>query len=109
MGMALKQRLLRSVFDETAEVFTDAVAPQTAFPFKAVQMEGPLSDTPLYNERDQICNMGFLPTINKREDASLGYRCPAEPVVDYVRKGGLVEDTEGRTCLCNNLAATAGF
>ena len=39
----------------------------------------------------------------------MGYRCPAEPVEDYVRKGGDAKDTEGRACLCNALAATAGF
>lgn len=45
----------------------------------------------------------------KRADGTLGYRCPAEPVDDYVRKGGQAEETVGRTCLCNTLAATAGF
>ena len=27
----------------------------------------------------------------------------------YVRKGGAVEDTEGRKCLCNGLMATIGL
>ncbi len=39
----------------------------------------------------------------------MGYRCPAEPVADYVRKGGDPADTVGRKCLCNGLLATAGL
>lgn len=37
------------------------------------------------------------------------HRCPAEPVDTYVAKGGDVEDTVGRQCLCNGLASTVGF
>jgi hypothetical protein len=44
-----------------------------------------------------------------RENGSLGYRCAAEPVDAYVRKGGLVEDTVGSICLCNGLMATCGL
>ena len=53
--------------------------------------------------------MGFLRAIIRKDDGSLNYRCPAEPVDDYVRKGGKREDTVDRTCLCNNLIATAGY
>jgi hypothetical protein len=45
----------------------------------------------------------------RREDGQIGYRCPAEPVAQYVKKGGKAADTEGRTCLCHNLSSTAGF
>ncbi len=31
------------------------------------------------------------------------------PVDDFVAKGGQVEETVGRSCLCNNLFATVGF
>jgi hypothetical protein len=30
-------------------------------------------------------------------------------VEDYLRKGGKIEDTEGRRCLCNGLMATVGL
>lgn len=33
----------------------------------------------------------------------------ASPVDDYLRKGGRLEETEGRTCLGNGLLATAGL
>jgi len=37
------------------------------------------------------------------------YRCSAEPVDHFVKKGGKIEDTVGRGCLCNNLSAAAGY
>jgi len=105
----LKQRLLRQVLDEDAEVLTSPIVSPTGFPFKVARLAGTLSEKDVYDARPRICDMGFLRTIFKREDGSFGYRCPAEPVDDYVRKGGQAEDTVGRSCLCNNLGATAGF
>ena len=45
----------------------------------------------------------------ERPDGSVGYRCAAEPVDAYVRKGGDVADTVGRSCLCNALTADVGL
>lgn len=109
MEPTLKARLLRQVLDEDASVFTSPVVSPTGFPFKVAQLSGTLTDKDVYDARPRICDMGFLRTLFKREDGEYGYRCPAEPVDDYVRKGGQAEDTEGRSCLCNNLGATAGF
>jgi len=72
-------------------------------------MEGTLTDPTLYAQRERICDMGFLRTLYKRPDGKIGYRCPAEPPEDYIRKGGAAEDTVGRVCLCNALGASAGF
>ena len=105
----LKARLLRQVLDENAEVFTSPTVSPTGFPFKVAQLEGTLSEQAVYDARHRICDMGGLRVVYKREDGSLGYRCAAEPVDDYVKKGGKAEDTVGRSCLCNNLAATAGY
>ena len=109
MEPSLKRRLLRQVLDEEAEVFTHPTVSPTGFPFKVAQLEGTLSDPALYEARPRICDMGFLRIIFKKEDGSLGYRCAAEPVEDFVKKGGQIEDTVGRSCLCNNLGSTAGF
>lgn len=109
MDADLKARLLRQVLDEEAEVFTSPTVSPTGFPFKVAQLEGTLSEQAVYEARQRICDMGGLRIVYKREDGSLGYRCAAEPVDDYVKKGGKAEDTVGRSCLCNNLAATAGF
>jgi nitronate monooxygenase len=109
MDGLIKQRVLHGLKDHTLSVRTDPVASPTGFPFKVVQVDGTLSDPKLYNERVRLCDVGYLRHLYKLPDGSLGYRCPAEPVDQYVAKGGKVEDTVGRMCLCNNLGAAAGF
>lgn len=109
MEPGLKKRLLRQVLDQDAQVLTSPVVSPTGFPFKVARLAGTMSESEVYAARSRICDYGGLRSLFKRADGTLGYRCPAEPVDDYVRKGGPIEDTIGRTCLCNNLAATAGF
>ena len=62
----------------------------------------PLHATP---PRERVCDLGYLRTPYQRPDGRLGYRCPAEPVQAYVEKGGRLEETVGRHCLCNALMA----
>ncbi len=109
MEPELKKRLLRKVLDEEAEVFTSPLVSPTGFPFKVAQLEGTLSDPEAYAARNRICDLGFLRILYKRENGTIGYRCAAEPVDDFVKKGGNAEDTINRSCLCNNLLSTAGF
>lgn len=105
----LKRQVLELSRQGRAKVFTDPVASPTGFPFKVVRLEGTASDDDLYEARTRICNLGYLRTAYKREDGKLGWRCPGEPVDDYVRKGGSAEDVEGRKCLCNALLANIGL
>jgi NAD(P)H-dependent flavin oxidoreductase YrpB (nitropropane dioxygenase family) len=92
-----------------ARVFTDPVASPTGFPFKVVQLEGTMSQPERYAGRERICDLGYLRHPYRRSDGSVGYRCPSEPVEDYVRKGGAEADTVGRKCVCNGLPATVGL
>jgi nitronate monooxygenase len=101
----IKARVLR----EAPHVFTDPVASPTGFPFKVAELEGTLSDADVYNERERICDLGYLRETYRKVDGSLGYRCPAEPVEDYVKKGGDAAVTVGRKCLCNGLIANVGM
>jgi NAD(P)H-dependent flavin oxidoreductase YrpB (nitropropane dioxygenase family) len=73
-----------------------------------VQMAGTVADPEVSSARDRICDLGYLRTPYRREDGTIGQRCPSEPVDAYVRKGGQVEETVGRKCLCNGLMASAG-
>ncbi len=41
--------------------------------------------------------------------AQVGYRCASEPIKDWLKKGGEIQATEGRKCLCNGLMANAGL
>jgi len=101
-----KRSVLKSVAQGAVEVFTDPEASPTGYPFKVVRWPGdPLQASP---PRERVCDLGYLRTPYQRPDGRLGYRCSGEPVQAYVEKGGRIEDTVGRRCLCNALLANIG-
>jgi len=104
----LKDRVIDMALKNEIVVRTSPLASPTGFPFKVVQMSGTLAEPAVYEARERVCDIGFLRHLYK-EDDKIGFRCPAEPVDQYVKKGGKLEETPGRTCLCNNLSAKAGF
>ena len=73
------------------------------------RLEGTVSEAEVYEERPRICNLGFLREAYRTPEGEIGYRCASEPVSLYVAKGGQVEDTVGRKCICNGLLANIGF
>lgn len=92
-----------------AHVFTDPLASPTGFPFKVAQLEQTLSDPVNYLNRRRVCDLGYLRHLYRKDDGTIGYRCPAEPLKHYLRKGGTVGETVGRKCVCNGLPATVGL
>lgn len=90
-------------------VRTDPRASPTGFPFKLLQLLGTMSDETRAFARQRICDLGYLREVYRKADGTPGYRCAGEPVEDYVRKGGTLEDTKGRLCLCNGLMANIGL
>jgi len=105
----LKQRLIAQAVKGEGVVFTDPLASPTGFPFKVAQLEGTGSAFPIYQERKRVCDLGYLrEAYAPSEGAAIAYRCAAEPVDNYVAKGGNIEDTVGRKCLCNALMANVG-
>jgi NAD(P)H-dependent flavin oxidoreductase YrpB (nitropropane dioxygenase family) len=105
----LKDELIRQALAGTLTVMTDPLASPSGYPFKVAPLAGSAADPSVYLARQRICDLGFLRTPYKRDDGSVGYRCPSEPVDAFVRKGGTPEDTQGRMCLCNGLLATVGL
>jgi nitronate monooxygenase len=105
----VKREVLGLSAEGEARVFTDPVASPTGFPFKVVELEQTLSDPVLYEGRTRICDLGYLRSAYEKDDGSTGWRCPSEPVKDYVRKGGDIADTVGRKCLCNSLMSNVGL
>jgi nitronate monooxygenase len=91
-----------------AQVFTDPLASPTGFPFKVAQLEGTSSELRIYQERTRVCDLGYLRESYAKDNGGIGYRCAAEPVANFVAKGGKPEDAEGRKCLCNALMANIG-
>jgi len=105
----LKQQVFQLSRAGKLRVFTDPLASPTGFPFKVVQLPGSLSESKSLPPRARLCDLGYLRHAYRRADGTIGYRCPAEPVEDYVRKGGPLAETVGRECVCNGLVATIGL
>src|SRR5215207_614405 len=106
---SLKRDVIREAQEDAIDVLTDGRASPTGFPFKVVQLEGTVSQLPVYQRRERVCDLGYLRQAYRREDGRIDYRCAAEPVETYVKKGGERENTAGRKCLCNALFATIGM
>lgn len=105
----IRRALVQQALLGRYRVFTDPLASPAGFPFKVAQMEGTLSEKEVYDQRRRICDLGFLREAYLRDDGTVGYRCPAEPLAAFVAKGGAVADTVGRKCLCNALVANIGM
>ncbi|MBN1403736.1 MAG: nitronate monooxygenase [Opitutales bacterium] len=105
----VKSKIIGSCRRGISRVFTDSRASPTGFPFKVFGLENTMSEDEDYKGRRRVCDLGYLRHLFKKEDGSVGYRCPAEPVDAYLRKGGDAADIEGRKCLCNGLMATIGL
>jgi nitronate monooxygenase len=105
----LKQQVIQAILDGDAQVFTDANASPTHFPFKVLRLRDSLSESHEYRSRKRICDLGYMRNPYVRDDGRIGYRCPAEPVKDYVEKGGSAEGGVDKKCLCNALLANIGL
>jgi nitronate monooxygenase len=105
----LRREVVASSLAGTARVFTDPLASPTGFPFKVVRAPGTLADPTTYARRERICDLGYLRRPYVSENGTVGYRCPAEPVDDLIRKRGCPSEADGRKCVCNGLIATVGL
>lgn len=105
----VKAEALRHSTAGTVDLLTDARASPTGMPFKVLSIAGTASDPLVSAQRRRGCDLGYLRQSYAKADGSVGYRCPAEPEEDFVRKGGNVLDTQGRKCLCNGLLAAIGL
>ena len=106
LSSEIKRQVVANAVSGDLRVRTDPRASPTGYPFKIVSWPGgPGSEKP----RERKCDLGYLRVPYARPDGRLDYRCSSEPIADYVRKGGTVEATEGRKCLCNALASDIGL
>jgi NAD(P)H-dependent flavin oxidoreductase YrpB (nitropropane dioxygenase family) len=103
LDASLKRSVLAHAARGEVEVRTDPRASPTGYPFKVVHWP----DEPLAIRR-RICDLGYLRVAFRGPDGRVDYRCPAEPEESYVKKGGAIEDTVGRRCLCNGLLSVIG-
>lgn len=104
----ISPELKKAIFNSKKEIFTDPSASPTGFPFKVAQLKGTLSECSVYEARPRVCNLGYLRERYRKTDGTMGSRCRAEPVKDYVAKGGKEKDTVNSKCLCNALLSNIG-
>lgn len=109
IDVPLRERLLTELAAGRLEVRTDPLASPTGFPFKVASLPGTLTEAETYASRPRQCDLSYLRVPYERTPGTVGYRCPAEPVEVFVRKGGAAADTVGRKCLCNALTANVGL
>lgn len=110
LGDFAKRSVLESVWNnDPLKVFTDPLASPSGFPFKVVMKSDTLWDEQVYEARPRKCDLGYLRSAYKTEAGDVGLRCAAEPIEAYLKKGGLLEETKGRKCLCNGLFAGVGM
>jgi NAD(P)H-dependent flavin oxidoreductase YrpB (nitropropane dioxygenase family) len=98
--------VLSAAARNAVDVLTDPRASPTGFPFKVVNWAENPAD---WERRERVCDLGYLRSAYRRPDGTIRFRCASEPVDTYVAKGGKVEETEGRKCLCNALMANVGL
>ena len=104
----LKAMLIEQALSGSGKILTDPLASPTGFPFKVAQLEGTSSTAEIYQERKRVCDLGYLREPFVAADGKTAYRCAAEPVENYVAKGGDPAETVGRKCLCNALMSNVG-
>ncbi len=109
MDPELKKQIIAEIKHGQSKVKTDPLASPTGFPFKVVEAEHTNGLQEVYETRKRICDIGYLREPYRKADGKIGYRCPSEPESDYMAKGGKIEETIGRKCLCNGLVATLGL
>jgi NAD(P)H-dependent flavin oxidoreductase YrpB (nitropropane dioxygenase family) len=106
LAEGIKRSVLAHAARGEVDVRTDPRASPTGYPFKIVKWG---ADPAIGVTRERVCDVGGLRVAYVTPQGRIGYRCPAEPVDEYIRKGGKLEDTKGRTCLCNALMANIGL
>ncbi len=109
MDPDLRREVLHQVKTGTVAVKTSLRASSTGYPFKVVSVPDTVAEPDVYDQRERKCDLGYLREAYRKPNGSTGYRCCAEPVDAFIRKGGDVDATDGSTCLCNGLMATCGL
>ena len=89
-------------------IVTDFEASPTGYPFKRLEYDADPQHLQALRGRERVCDLGYLRRAYAR-DGGLAYRCPGEPTATYLMKGGQLDDTTHKLCLCNQLLATIGL
>lgn len=109
MKPSLRKKVIHHVLQGDLVVRTDGRASPTGFPFKIVELAKTNGIPTQAKKRRRVCDLGYLREPYRKDDGTVGYRCASEPIDDYIKKGGTLEETKDRLCLCNGLVASIGL
>ena len=108
-GYVIIPKGIRVIDNNNLEVYTDAYASPTGFPIKVALLSGTQSDLKIRSQRTRLCDAGYLRMPFLNQNAEIRYRCPSEPIPTFLKKGGSIEETNKKACLCNALLANIGL
>lgn len=96
------------LIDGQLEVLSNPDISSSGYPFQTATLTGTMAEAAVREGRRKRCNLGYLrqPYF---ENGGLKFRCSAEEPAVYVAKGGKLEDTVGKACLCNGLLSNIGL
>lgn len=109
MKPSIRKKVIQHVLKGDLVVRTDGRASPTGFPFKIVELQKTNGIPAQAKKRRRVCDLGYLREPYRKDDGTVGYRCASEPIDDYIKKGGTLEETKDRLCLCNGLVASIGL
>ncbi len=69
---------------------------------------GRRADPATRRARPRLCDLGYLRSAYLKDNGQVGYRCAAEPVAMFVRKGCSANETN-QPCVCNSLTGRRGL
>ena len=104
-----RKQLIDKLKSDTLDIKTDIKASPTSFPIKIAKLEGHTSTKEGFAARPKLCDLGYLREPVLAESGRTIYRCPSEPDDQFIKKGGAIEDIDGRKCLCNGLMSNIGL
>jgi len=105
----IKRQVICRYLKGDLKVLTDFQASPTGYPFKLIHLEHAIRTSEPPMKRNRICDLGYLRHLYSIDETRVGYRCPAEPISHFLKKGGCYNMTIGKKCLCNGLLATIGL
>lgn len=90
------------------EVLSNPDISSSGYPFQTASLYGTLAEVGIRENRKKRCNLGYLRQAYC-ENGELKFRCSAEEPSVYVAKGGKLDDTVNKGCLCNGLMSNIGL
>jgi nitronate monooxygenase len=105
----LKLRVLSLLREDPASLRTAVFTAPAGPPLQVLRLDGTASDATVFADRQRLCDVGYFRQAYRRTDGTIGYRCPGEPLLHHVEKGGAPAAASRQLCLCNSLLASIGL